>query len=111
MTIPRRIRFAILIMAASGLTACAVQPAPTYYRGTINSEAPANSDASITANVVAAVHASSGGATNLQVTTLNGVVSLRGTANSRQVAENDVQAARRVPGVQRVDYDIQVLGR
>lgn len=111
MTIPRRLRFAILIVAASGLTACAVQPAQTYYRGTTSSEAPASNDASITANVVAAVHASSGGATNLQVTTLNGIVSLRGTADSRQVAENDVQAARRVPGVQRVDYDIQVLGR
>ena len=107
----RRFYFAIMIMAASGLTACVVQPASSYYRGTINNEAPQNNDASITANVVAAVHAASGGATNLQVSTLNGVVTLRGTADTQVVAQNDVQAARQVPGVQRVDYDIQVLRR
>lgn len=106
-----------MMMAVFALTACVAQPygvappATSYYRGTTGNMVPATNDASINANVVAAVQRSSGGVTNLQVTTLNGVVTLRGTADSRLVAENDVQAARQVPGVQRVDYDIQILGR
>lgn len=101
----------VMILAAFALTACVAPPATSYYRGTIGNVAPATNDVSINANVIAAIHASSGGVTNLQVTTLNGVVTLRGTADTQIVAQNDVQAARRVPGVQRVDYDIQVLGR
>lgn len=43
--------------------------------------------------------------------TSNGVVALRGVADSQLIAQIDVQAARQVPGVLRVDYDIQMLKR
>ncbi len=125
----------ITIAAAFALSACVVRPnqsgtnaysntmsengqtgrvasGPFYYRGTQSSMAPINNDASINANVVQAISRVSGsGATNLQVATYNGVVTLRGSADNQLIAQNDVQAARQVPGVQRVEYDIQVLGR
>jgi hypothetical protein len=136
MLTPKRIHI-VMIMAASALTACVVRPnepeaarynstlpateqsdvvalpvaSHPHYRGTISNTAPMTNDASINANVISAIQASSGGATNLQVTTLNGVITLRGTADTQAVAQNDVQAARQVRGVQRVDYDIEVLGR
>lgn len=85
---------------------------PFYYRGSESNAAPINNDASINANVIQAITRASGtGAANLQVTTLNGIVTLRGVADSQLIAQTDVQAARQVPGVLRVDYDIQVLRR
>jgi osmotically-inducible protein OsmY len=85
-------------------------PNAMYYRGTQSSMAPTTTDASINANVVAAVAAvPRTQATNIQVTTYNSIVSLRGVADSQLVAQNIVQAARQVPGVQSVNYDIQVL--
>ncbi|MEO6983825.1 MAG: BON domain-containing protein [Paralcaligenes sp.] len=124
----------ITIAAAFALTACVVRPnepgthqysnitpesgqanvstGPFYYRGSESSMAPINNDATINANVVQAIsRVPATAATNIQVTSYNGVVTLRGTADSQLVAQNDVQAARQVPGVQRVDYDIRVLGR
>lgn len=87
-------------------------PNPSYYRGTENGVAAVNGDAAINANVVAALSRLPGQeGTNIQVSTYNGVVTLRGVANTPQVAQDNVQAARQVPGVQRVDYDIQVLRR
>ncbi|MBP6019860.1 MAG: BON domain-containing protein [Burkholderiaceae bacterium] len=85
-----------------------VTQAPHYYRGTTSNAAPMNNDATITANVIQAISRMSG-ATNLQVSTLNGVVTLTGVADNQLTAQNDVEAARQVPGVLRVDYDIEVL--
>lgn len=85
---------------------------PSYYRGTENGVSAVNGDAAINANVVTALSRLPGQeGTNIQVSTYNGIVTLRGVANTPQVAQNNVQAARQVPGVQRVDYDIQVLKR
>ncbi|TAM75182.1 MAG: BON domain-containing protein [Candidimonas sp.] len=57
-----------------------------------------NNDASIDANVVRAISRISGaGATSLQVVTYNGVVTLHGSADKQLIAQNDVQAARKVP--------------
>jgi hypothetical protein len=87
-------------------------PGPYYYRGTASNVAPMHNDASIRANVVQAISRVSGtGTTNLQVMTSNGVVTLRGVADNQAIAQSDVQAASQVPGVLRVDYDIQVLRR
>ncbi|MCI2807670.1 BON domain-containing protein [Eoetvoesiella caeni] len=89
-----------------------VATGPYYYRGSESNGAPVNNDATINANVIQAISQASGtGAANLQVTTLNGVVTLRGVADTQLIAQTDVQAARQVPGVQRVDYDIKVLRR
>lgn len=85
---------------------------PLYYRGSESNPAPVNNDASINANVIQAITRASGtGAANLRVTTLNGVVTLSGVADTQLIAQTDVQAALQVPGVLRVDYDIQVLRR
>lgn len=84
--------------------------APAYYRGTESGVSAVNNDATINANVLAAMSRLTGqSATNLQVSTYNGVVTLKGVANTSVAAQNNVQTARQVPGVQRVDYDIQVL--
>lgn len=84
--------------------------ASSYYRGTASGVAATNNDAAINANVLATLsRMTTQGATNLQASTFNGVVTLRGTANTSVDAQNTVQAVRQVPGVQRVDYDIQVL--
>lgn len=89
-----------------------VAPGPYYYRGTTNNTAPMNNDASISANVVHALNTSAGmGAKNLRVSTLNGVVTINGVADNQSIAQNSIQAARQVPGVVRVDYDIEVLKR
>lgn len=67
-------------------------------------------DAVINVNVISAVSAVPGlRNSNLQVGTLHGVVSLRGTVDSRAAAESAVQAARQVPGVRSVNYDLQIL--
>lgn len=86
-------------------------PPPTYYRGTESGMAVVSpNDAAINANVVSAVSAVPGMQTsNIQVGTLNGIVTLRGTVSSQAAAQSAVQAARQVPGVRSVDYDLQVM--
>lgn len=94
----------------SGQTGATTTTNPTYYRGTESGMTATNNDASINANVMNAVSSVPGlRASNIQVTTLNGNVSLRGTADNQMVAQNVIQAARQVPGVQRVDYDLRLL--
>ncbi|MEO9122467.1 MAG: BON domain-containing protein [Burkholderiaceae bacterium] len=94
----------------SGQTGAATTTNPTYYRGTESGMATTNNDASINANVMNAVSSVQGlRASNIQVTTLNGNVSLRGIADNQMVAQSAVQAARQVSGVQRVDYDLRLL--
>lgn len=123
-------RILITTAAAFALSACVVHPnspsdpypavsensqsqvatGPYYYRGTTNNMASMNNDASISANVIQALNNSAGmGAKNLRVSTLNGVVTITGVADNQTIAQNSVQAARQVPGVLRVDYDIEVL--
>jgi HSP20 family molecular chaperone IbpA len=66
-------------------------------------------DANITRRVHAAVLGVPGiHAETVQVSTYDGVVTLRGTASSEADARNAVQAARQVTGVRSVDYDIRV---
>lgn len=67
-------------------------------------------DAAISRRVQAAVLSVPGiHAQNLQLSTYEGVVTLRGTASSDVAARNAVQAARQVTGVRSVDYDLQLL--
>lgn len=83
---------------------------PSYYRGTESGVSAVNDDAAINADVIATLARLPGQeGTNLQVATNSGVVTLRGVANTAAAAQQNVRAARQVPGVQRVDYDIQVL--
>lgn len=48
------------------------------------------------------------GPDDLTVTTQNGVVMLRGRTRTRSQAQDAIEAARHVPGVEKVDYDIHV---
>ena len=76
-----------------------------------NARSPAqyNEDASISNRVQAAVLAVPGIYTqDLQISTYEGVVTLRGTAANATSARNAVQAARQVTGVRSVEYDVQV---
>lgn len=96
-----KLRMAIMV-AAIALSGCAADTAP---------RAPAQyqDDASINTNVHAAVVSVPGiHANNIQVSTYEAVVTLRGTAENTLAARNAVQAARQVPGVKKVDYDIKV---
>lgn len=66
-------------------------------------------DAGITSRVQAAVLGVPGiHANNIQVSTYDGVVTLRGTASTEAAARNAVQAARQVTGVRSVEYDLRV---
>ena len=66
-------------------------------------------DAGITSRVHAAVVGVPGlHANSIQISTYDGVVTLRGTAANEMAARNAVQAARQVTGVRSVDYDLQV---
>ena len=66
-------------------------------------------DANITSRVQAAVLGVPGiHAQNLQISTYDGVVTLRGTASHADAARNAVQAARQITGVRSVEYDLQV---
>lgn len=76
-----------------------------------NARSPAQyqDDASISSRVQAAVLGVPGiHANNVQISTYEGVVTLRGTASNETAARNAVQAARQVTGVRTVEYDLQV---
>lgn len=45
---------------------------------------------------------------NLQISTYEGVVTLRGTTATHEAAHDAVDAARQVVGVRSVDYDLQL---
>src|SRR5690606_21687100 len=94
---------ALMIAAATlALGACAGDPAP-------RSAAQYTDDASINTNGQAAVVAVPGvHANNIQVSTYEGVVTLRGNVDDQLAAQNAVQAARQVAGVKKVDYNIKV---
>lgn len=95
----RRILFLVALLS---LSACAGNPNPP-------GNAMRTDDASITTNVQAAVVAVPGvHPPTMEVDTTDGVVNLRGTAANQVAARNAVQAARQVPGVKRVEFDIRV---
>lgn len=83
---------------------------PTNYRGTESGAANVgNNDAIINSNVINALSSVPGlQASSLQVGTLHGIVTLRGTVANQAAAQSAVQTARQVPGVQTVNYDLQV---
>ncbi|HLU79042.1 MAG TPA: BON domain-containing protein [Burkholderiaceae bacterium] len=111
---------ALLAALSLGLLAACGSPAPTadHYPpenpprvAPPNARSPAqyNEDASISNRVQAAVLSVPGiYPQTLQISTFDGVVTLRGMAVSDVAARNVVQAARDVTGVRSVDYDIQV---
>lgn len=84
-------------------------PPPVVEAPKARSAAQYQDDASITSRVQAAVIGVPGiHANNIQVSTYDGVVTLRGTASHEEAARNAVQAARQVTGVRTVEYDLQV---
>ena len=103
------------LLAACGApqpTADQYPPDPPPRVDTPDARHPAqyHDDAMITSRVQAAVLGVPGvHAQNLQISTYDGVVTLRGTAAHPDAARNAVQAARQTTGVKSVDYDIQVL--
>ncbi len=98
-----KLRLPALIAAlAFTLGGCAGDPMPPE-------SAQYGGDASINANVEAAVISVPGiHAENVRVSTKDAVVTLHGTAENTLAARNAVQAARQVPGVVTVNYDIKV---
>lgn len=98
-----KISRALVTMAAVlALGACAHDQTP-------RDTAQYTDDASINTNVQAAVVGVPGvHANNIQVTTYEGVVKLRGSVDNQLAAQNAIQAARQVAGVKKVDYDIKV---
>ena len=93
---------AAVAVAAFTLVGCAGDATPS-------ASAQYDDDASITTSVQAAVISVPGiHANNVQVSTKDAVVTLKGTAENTLAARNAVQAARQVAGVKKVDYDIQV---
>lgn len=66
-------------------------------------------DTSLNHQVTQAVRNVQGvGSDDLNVSTHNGTVTLRGRTRTRAQAQDAIEAARQVPGVKTVDYDIQV---
>src|SRR5690606_36124432 len=91
--------------AVLALGACAGDPTP-------RATAEYADDANINTNVQAAVVGVPGvHATESQVTTYEGVVTLRGTVDNKLAAQNAIQAARQVAGVKKVDFDLQLAQR
>lgn len=120
MTRPIRLKVLCGALVMGALAACTAPDHPTadhYPAGDLprveppeaRSPAQYQEDASITSRVQAAVLGVPGiHANNIQVSTYDGVVTLRGTASTQAAARNAVQAARQVTGVRTVEYDLQV---
>jgi len=84
-------------------------PPPRVEPPNARSAAQYSDDANISSRVQAAVLGVPGiHANHLQISTYEGVVTLRGSASHEAAARNAVQAARQVAGVRSVEYDIQV---
>jgi len=94
---------AITVMTLA-LGACAHHDTATQ-----RSAAEYSDDTSINTNVQAAVLGVPGvHANDIQVSTYEGVVKLRGMVDNQKAAQNAIQAARQVEGVKTVDYDMSV---
>ncbi len=84
-------------------------PPPRVEAPHARTNAQYHDDASISSRVQAAVLGVPGvHANTLQISTYDGVVTLRGSASHETSARNAVQAARQVTGVRSVEYDIEV---
>lgn len=93
-----------LVALTIALSACAHQDDATQ-----RSAAQYSNDTTINTTVQTAVLGVPGiHAKNVQVSTYEGVVTLRGKAETEQAAQNAVQAARQVEGVKKVNYHIDV---
>ncbi len=100
-TIPRTLAIVAMAMA---LGACAHNETAQQ-----RSAAQYTDDATINTNVQAAVIGVPGvHANEVQVSTYEGVVKLRGKVDTQKAAQNAIQAARQVQGVKTVDYDMDV---
>src|SRR6185437_14539185 len=92
------------VLAAATLASCAT--GPTY-----ESNAEAVDDATITANVKAALlQDPDTRASNIAVNTIHGRVDLTGFVNSREVGDEAAHDARCVAGVRSVNNELQVNG-
>lgn len=92
------------VLAAATMAGCAT--APTY-----ESNAEAVDDATITANVKAALlQDPETRASNISVNTVRGRVELTGFVNSREEGEEATHDARRVGGVRSVNNELQING-
>lgn len=92
----------MILSAMLTLSACAVDTTPQTAASPLD-------DATLNDNVTYAVQGVSGVSPNdLSVSTRDGVVSLTGRTQTRTQAQDAIEAARHVPGVQKVDYDISV---
>lgn len=99
---PKHLFSGIIVSSALLLGACATEPT----RGSATST---GSDASLNSNVAQAVQRVPGvGPDDINVSSQDGVVTLRGRTQTRTQAQEAIEAARHVPGVQKVDYDIHV---
>lgn len=99
---PKRLLSGVIFSSVLLLGACANEP----LRGSADS---AGGDASLTSNVTHAIQRVPGiGHDDLSVSTHDGVVTLRGRTQTRAQAQDAIEAARHVPGVQKVNYDIRV---
>ncbi|AEC19543.1 transport-associated protein [Pusillimonas sp. T7-7] len=102
MTHPRLSRTLMIMTAVLALSACAGD----YSQ---RDAAQYTDDTSINTNAQAAVIGVPGvHANTMQVSTYEGVVTLRGTVDNQLAAQNAIQAARQVAGVKKVNYDIKV---
>lgn len=92
------------ILAAAMLAGCATRPA-------YESNAEAVDDATITANVKAALlQDPDTRASNISVNTIHGRVELTGFVNSRREGDEAAHDARRVAGVLSVNNELQING-
>ena len=99
---PRPILSGIIVSAALVLSACATD-------NTTGSATTSVDDATLNNNVTYAVHGVPGiESSDLDVSTRRGVVTLSGRTDTRAQAQDAIEAARHVPGVRTVDYDINV---
>lgn len=91
----------LIFSVAMALSACASD--------TTSRSANALDDATLNDNVTYAVRGVPGvEASDLSVSTSHGAVTLTGRTDTRAQAQDAIEAARQVPGVQTVDYDINV---
>ncbi|WP_237173116.1 BON domain-containing protein [Paracandidimonas lactea] len=99
-------RFSRVMMTAAVTTllaACAQQPARQ------SSAAGPVDDTTINTKVQNAVLGVRGvHEKDIQVSTTDGVVKLRGSVDNQMAAQDAIQAARQVEGVKKVDYDLDV---
>jgi len=99
---PRPLLITLAFSALLTLAACATD--------TSTGTAATPQDAATLSDLVSrAVHDVPGvSMTDLTVSTYKGVVTLKGRTATRTQAQEAIEAARHVPGVQKVDYDISV---